>query len=60
MAHIEGSINNKGHKQMDERNICLQEHYSTNFLINQYENSTKVPGHIRHIFCAILPYYSCN
>lgn len=42
MAHIEGSINNKGHKQMDERNICLQEHYSTNFLRKQYENSTKV------------------
>lgn len=42
MAHIEGSINNKGHKQMDERNICLQEYYSTNFLRKQYENSTKV------------------
>ena len=36
MAHIEGSINNKGHKQMDERFICLQAYYSTNFLIRQY------------------------
>ena len=36
MAHIEGSINNKGHKQMDERNICLQIHYSTFFLRMQY------------------------